>query len=204
MLFAVTSADTGAKSTPARGRPRSERADRAILDAALRLLLERGYLHMSVEDVASAAGVGRATVYRRYRDKPELVADAVAAGSQADDVPDTGSTYEDLVLLMRDAKARFETAAGMPMAGVLLVDGPHNPRLLERYRERVITPRRARYHAVLERGVDRGEVRAGLDHEALIDALAGSYYARHVAGLPITRKWARHVVDVLWPAMRAP
>ncbi len=191
------------RPAPARGRPRSARADRAILDAALALLLERGYLHMSVEDVASAAGVGRTTVYRRYRDKPELVAAAVAASSSAEDVPDTGSAYEDLVALMRDAKARYETAAGMPMAGVLLVDGPHNARLLESYRERVVVPRRRRYHLVMRRGVERGELRDGLDHDALVDALTGSYYARHIGGLPITRRWARHVVDVLWPSMRA-
>ena len=188
---------------PTRGRPRSPRADRAILDATLTLLLERGYLHMSVEDVANAAGVGRTTVYRRYRDKPELVAAAVAASSSAENVPDTGSAYEDLVALMRDAKARYETAAGMPMAGVLLVDGPHNARLLESYREQVVVPRRGRYHLVMQRGVERGELRDGLDYDALVDALTGSYYARHIAGLPITRRWARHVVDVLWPAMQA-
>jgi AcrR family transcriptional regulator len=158
---------------------------------------------MSVDDVASAAGVGRTTIYRRYRDKPELVAAAVAAGGGASAVPDTGSTYEDLVALMRDAKARYETAAGMPMAGVLLVDGPHNPRLLSSYRERVIGPRRRRYHVVLERGQARGELRDDLDRDAAIDALTGSYYARHIAGLPITRNWARHVVDVLWPAICA-
>jgi AcrR family transcriptional regulator len=59
-----------------RGRPRSARAHRAILDAALSLLVEEGYDTMSIEAVAERAGVGKATIYRRWDSKEELVADA--------------------------------------------------------------------------------------------------------------------------------
>ncbi len=62
---------------PARGRPRDEGRDRAILDATLKLLVEVGYDQLSIESVAAAAGVGKPTVYRRYSGKATLVAAAV-------------------------------------------------------------------------------------------------------------------------------
>src|SRR5215204_2865619 len=83
------------------GRPRDERADRAILAAALELMAEHGVRDLRMDDVADRAGVGKATIYRRYRSKDELVTAAVAALVSEIEVPDTGSTRGDLLGLMQ-------------------------------------------------------------------------------------------------------
>lgn len=186
-----------------RGRPRSTSADEAILRAALRLLQDEGYLRISIDQIAEAAGVGRATVYRRYRTKADVVASAVAAGHGFADPVDTGRAYDDLLALLRQAQDKYESAAGMPLAGVLLTDGPHNPELLAVFRQRILGPRRARYEDVLRRGIERGEVRQDLDVEGAIDALSGSYYAHYLSGRPIGRDWPEQTLGVLWPAFAA-
>jgi AcrR family transcriptional regulator len=184
---------------PARpGRPRSSEADEAILAAALRLLGARGYTNMSIDQVAAEAGVSRATVYRRYRDTGDLVTRAVASRYGAEGVPDTGSTYADLLELVRQGRAKLEGEAGLSLVGVLFVEGPHDPALLAVSRERVILPRRERYRLVLERGMRRGQVRAGADVDAVIDALIGAYYARHLSGLPADEGWAERVLRAVW------
>src|ERR687897_102301 len=85
------------------GRPREARADRAILAATLALMADRGVEDLRIDDVAEQAGVGKATIYRRFRSKDELVTAAVAALVGEIAVPDTGSTEADLLALMRNA-----------------------------------------------------------------------------------------------------
>src|SRR3954449_6012655 len=86
------------------GRPREARADRAIITAALELMAEHGVQALRVDDVARHAGVGKATIYRRYRSKDQLVTDAVGAlVNQEIEIPDSGSTRDDLLVLMREA-----------------------------------------------------------------------------------------------------
>jgi len=79
-------------ASPSLGRPRERRADRAILAAALELMAERGVRDLRMDDVADRARVGKATIYRRYRSKDELVTAAVAALVSEIAVTDTGST----------------------------------------------------------------------------------------------------------------
>ena len=80
-------------SARAIGRPREARADRAIIAAALELMAERGVHALRMDDVADRAGVGKATIYRRYRSKEQLVTDAVGALVSEIEVPDSGSTH---------------------------------------------------------------------------------------------------------------
>src|SRR6476660_6330082 len=85
------------------GRPKDRRADRAIVKAALELMAERGIRDLRMDDVAERAGVGKATIYRRYRSKNAMVSDAVAALVSDIAIPDTGSTRADLLALMGQA-----------------------------------------------------------------------------------------------------
>ena len=79
------------------GRPRDERADRAILEATRELIAELGVYEFRTEDVAARAGVGKGAIYRRYDSKDELVTAAIAGLVNEEIVlPDTGSTREDL------------------------------------------------------------------------------------------------------------
>jgi AcrR family transcriptional regulator len=180
------------------GRPREERADRAILAAALALMAEHGVRDLRMEDVADRAGVGKATIYRRHRSKDELVAAAVAALVIEIAVPDSGSTRADLLGLMQ---AAVEVYSGSVEAGVMpgLVDAmSRDPELARAVREGFLAGRRAAVRAVLERGVERGDLRADLDLELALDVLGGPlFYRLLVTGGPIDERLAEGVVDLL-------
>ena len=106
---------SGAEARRPMGRPRDARADRAILEATLELIAERGVHEFRTEDVAARAGVGKGAIYRRYRSKDELVTAAIAAlVSEEIVVPDTGSTREDLLALMREAVEALPRLARRP------------------------------------------------------------------------------------------
>jgi AcrR family transcriptional regulator len=188
-----------AKTTPGLiGRPREERADRAILAAALELMAEQGVRDLRMDDVADRARVGKATIYRRYRSKDELVTAAVAALVSAITVPDTGSTRADLLGLMRSA---VEVYSGSVEAGVMpsLVDAmSRDVELARSVREGLLAQRRAALRAVLERGVERGELRADIDLELALDVLGGPlFYRLLITGGPIDRQLAEGVVELI-------
>ncbi len=152
---------------------------------------------MSLEAVASHAGVGKAAIYRRYRDKADLVAAALGDLRDPGPVPDTGDAREELAVLVRRVRRTID-AAGLAMLGTLLSEEAENPALLEGFRERVIGPGRAIGREVLERAQARGELRAGADLELALDMLAGSHLARQVAGVPVPRDWAERVAEAVW------
>jgi AcrR family transcriptional regulator len=187
---------------PARaaGRPLDESIDAAILDAAWRLLLDEGYVRLSIAGVADAAGVGRPAIYRRYRNKSELVAAVIADKSLRVPPVDTGSTREDLVAHLDYARRRFS----MALAGTLLNEEEKHPELLRQFRAGMIVPRRDQVVAALERGQARGEVRADLDVVLAAHALMGSFiYSYMAVGRPGSG-WAQDVVAMLWPSFAAP
>jgi AcrR family transcriptional regulator len=185
-------------STRLPGRPREERADRAILAAALELMADHGVRDLRMDDVAARAGVGKATIYRRYSSKDELVAAAVAGLVSEIAVPDTGSTRTDLLAVMNRA---VEVYRGSVEAGVMpsLVEAmSRDPELARTVRERVLAPRRAALRDVLERGVDRGDLRPDLDFELALDTLGGPlFYRLLVTGGPIDERLAEAVVDLI-------
>lgn len=180
------------------GRPREERADRAIVRAALELIAEQGVRDLRMDDVADRAHVGKATIYRRYRSKDELVAAAVAALVSEIEVPDTGSTRADLVALMHGAVEVYSgsvEAAAMPS----LVDAMKRDAGLARtVREGVLAGRRAALGVVLERAVKRCDLRADLDLELALDVLGGPlFYRLLITGGPIDRRLADGVVELI-------
>jgi len=180
------------------GRPREARADRAILAAALELMAERGVRDLRMDDVADRARVGKATIYRRYRSKEELVTAAVAALVSEIAVPDTGSTRRDLLGLMRGA---VEVYSGSVEAGIMpgLVDAmSRDAELARSVREGFLAERRAALRAVLERGVERGDLRRDLDLELALDVLGGAlFYRLLITGGPIDGWLAEGVVDLI-------
>jgi AcrR family transcriptional regulator len=180
------------------GRPREQRADRAILAAALELMAEHGVRDLRMDDVADRARVGKATIYRRYRSKDELVTDAVAALVSEITVPDTGSTRGDLLGLMRGA---VEVYRGSVEAGVMpgLVDAMSRDVELARWvREGFLAQRREALRAVLERGIERGDLRPDLDLDLALDVLGGPlFYRLLITGGPIDRQLAEGIVGLI-------
>jgi AcrR family transcriptional regulator len=194
----MSSVSTPAAAPRPTGRPREERADRAILAAALELMAERGVRDLRMDDVASRAGVGKATIYRRYRSKQELVSATVAQLVSEITLPDTGSTRDDLLALMHKAVTVY---SGSLEAGVMpgLVDAmSRDPELARTVREGFLAGRRAGLRSVLERGVARGELTADMDFELALDVLGGPlFYRLLVTGGPIDERLAHGVAELI-------
>jgi AcrR family transcriptional regulator len=186
-----------------RGRPRSAEADRAILDATIDLLYEEGYSRMSMEAVAEAAGVGKTTVYRRYRDKADLVTAAIASMPGMDELPDSGDTRADLLQMLQSVVRSKQRVQDMRLVGTLWAEQERNPELVKLFRERVIGPRRKMMLEILRRGQERGEVRADVDTSLVLEMLIGAHFARQFNGRPFPRDWADQIVETIWPALES-
>jgi len=180
------------------GRPRSEQAEQAIIDAALELFGERGVEGVCVEAVAARAGVGKATIYRRWSSKEELLMAALGSMKAPMSDPDLGNVRDDLIKLLsvmvRDiADPRFARQFAM-----LHGEGEAYPKVLERYTATVTEPRRQVIRTVLHRGMERGELRADLDVEVAMLALTGAVMARGKHDrTPVSPGFAARVVDEL-------
>jgi AcrR family transcriptional regulator len=162
------------------GRPRSEASHQAIIRATLELLLETGYRSLTMEGVRARAGVGKATIYRRWSSKEELVRDAIVFMHDDVAAPDTGSLrgdYEGLASRVRSAAHRAGAATIMPR---LLGETANDPELHAIFYDNLVEPRRAQMRAVLQRAIARGEIRDDVDVELIIDLFAGPVVYRLV------------------------
>ena len=182
-----------------RGRPRSQEADRAILTATVELLATKGLAAMSIEEVAARAGVGKATIYRRWSSKGLLALDAFVASFRAQQPqPDTGTLRGDLIAALR-AWVRAVTRTPMgPMLTGLIAEAQHDTELRAAWRDRVIEPLRSQHRIMLDRAMARGEIPASVDREVVLDLFFGAAQHRLLLGhLPLTDDFVREVVDVI-------
>ena len=188
-----------------RGRPRSKQADRAIKRAAVDLLAERGLGGMSIEEVASRAGVGKATIYRRWPSRGALVLDAFVAEFLAQQpLPDTGTLRGDLLTALRAWISSVTHTSSGPMLTGLIAEVQQDRALAESWRDRVVRPIRAQHAIMLDRAISRGEIPADTDKEVVIDLLFGPAYHRLLHGhLPLTDQFAREVVDLIVAGLSA-
>jgi|SRR5579871_3397745 len=168
------------------GRPRSEAVDAAIEDAVLELLVDDGYGGITMEGVAARAGVGKASLYRRWPTKEQLVIAAVVArcgGRIAS--PDTGSLSGDVTVYCREVLTKLRRHGSILRAfaaGTAL-----NPALAEAWRTTFLDERRAEVRQVLQRAVARGELPPDADLELLGDAGPALLWHRlTVTGAPLT------------------
>ena len=160
-----------------RGRPRSEQAERAIIDAALDLFAESGAEGLCIEKVAARAGVGKATIYRRWKTKEALFAEAIGSIALTPEVPDTGSVRGDFEAASGAAVGRMAPEAFRVLPR-LMADAADDPELLEALHDALVRPRRSVIAAILRRGIARGELRADLDVDLAGDMLIGPLIAR--------------------------
>ncbi|MGI8983608.1 MAG: TetR/AcrR family transcriptional regulator [Acidimicrobiales bacterium] len=182
------------------GRPRSAEADRAILRAAVDLLADEGYGGVTMEGVAARAGVGKATVYRRWPSKSALVVDAVTAcREQRCELPETGSARDDLLAFVGGFMDHLRTSDAGRVMPALVAELSRSPELADAFREGFVQPRRAKVLEAVRRGVERGEVRAGVDPEVVADAVVALLMHRFlITGMEIDDGLPERVLDVLW------
>ena len=172
-------AERGLKDAARRpGRPRSERAEHAILVAAVEAVTEHGIDALSCEAVAARAGVGKATLYRRWSGKEDLLIAAFAALRPPLPVLAGESVRADLCLLLAALAAEVADPRYAQHFAVLHGAELRYPRLVARYKEQVIEPRRELIRSVLRRGAANGELRADTDVEVAAMLLIGSVLAR--------------------------
>ncbi len=163
--------------TPASaGRPRSEEAHQAILDATLALLVESGFSALTVEGVATRAGVGKATIYRRWRSKIHLVIEAFRQLPGLEEV-NSGSVVSDLEKMLADYLHMFNSTPLSVVVPSLAGERRHNPELSELF-DPLLRERRQPIIRALERGVERGEIRSDLDLDLAADLIFGPIVMR--------------------------
>jgi AcrR family transcriptional regulator len=180
------------------GRPRSEQADRAIIDAALCVFAEHGVEGLCIEKVAAKAGVGKATIYRRWPGKEDLLLDALAALKTPLPEPHGDSVREDLITLMQTMASDYADPRRAREFALLLGEGAKYPRLMAKYTETVIEPRREVIRSVLRRGIASGELRPGVDVDVALFMLTGAVIARGKdQPEAISASYAQRVVDEL-------
>ncbi len=179
-----------------RGRPRSDRVHRAILDAARELLIRDGYTRLRLEHVAAAAGVGKATIYRRWPSKEDLaqalVQDLAAPHLGIEDLGDTRA--EMLAAVTNPMRAITETNFG-PVIRALISQIAGNPKLGDPFRETVVRGRREAVAAMIERGIARGDLRPELDAVVATELLVGPVYFRLIFGGQLNDEFANKIVD---------
>jgi AcrR family transcriptional regulator len=155
---------------PRLGRKRDHTRDPEILDAALDVLAETGYDGMTIDMVAARAKAGKATLYRRWASKSELVLDAVACMKSTDvdlaSPPDTGTLRGDLVALVKTPTIRESERKLKVMAGIVSMIA-RDPDLAAAAQEALVEPRAAANRIIFQRAIDRGEIPADVDIEKL-------------------------------------
>ena len=120
-----------AKKQP--GRPRSSQSHQAILQATLDLLAEIGYERVSIDAIAAHAGVGKTTIYRRYRSKEELVADAIETLREEIEIPDTGTVVGDLDCIIESAVKTTLTPLGRQILAMIIGAASNSPQFAQVY-----------------------------------------------------------------------
>ena len=182
------------------GRPRDDDIDRRVLDVARRHLAQRGYEALSVAAVAEEAATSRQAVYRRWSSKADLATAAIAALSAAEERTPTEDPEADLVRELAAFRSGITRPDGLAMVGTMLQPST-DAELVDRFRERLVAPRRARLRAILERAAVAGAVDPTADLELAVSTLTGSWYAYALAGVPPPEDWperlARHTFRAL-------
>ncbi|ORW41570.1 hypothetical protein AWB90_19875 [Mycobacterium paraense] len=183
--------------------------DTAILDATLAGVAQVGYDRLSMDDVASRAGVGKAAIYRRWPSKAVVVADAIAHWRRRlgpIEPPDTGSLRGDIDAVVAAAPNLNESDSQMIRVVVgVATAAMHNPVLAAALDDLVLSPPRQVVRTMLDRAVARGEIPAGRDLSLIPDALLGLNILRVITGRPVDRVYVRRVLeDVILPLAGSP
>ena len=186
------------------GRKRDHTRDPEILDAALAVLAETGYDGMTIDMVAARAKAGKATIYRRWPSKNELVIDAVACmkAGGLDNLPDTGTLRGDLIAMIKPHSIKEGEKKLQVMAGLIsmLVRAPE---LAQTANAAIVEPRAAANRTLMRRAVERGEISADCDIDTL-SLVAPSMAAYRVLILqkPVDRAFLISLIDgVILPAV---
>jgi AcrR family transcriptional regulator len=181
-----------------RGRPRSDQAHHAILEAARQLLIENGYTRLRLEHVAARAGVGKTTIYRRWASKEALALDLLMdLATPHIAVPDLGDTRSELEVVVGSVIRAITMTPFGPVIRALLSQIAGNPALGDPFRATVVRSRRDSVAHVMARGIARGDLRADADVDVATELLVGPVYFRLVFGGQLDGELGPRLVSTL-------
>ncbi len=168
---------------PRRGRPRSVRAEAAVVAAATRLLATHGLAGLTMEGVAEQAGVSKATLYKWWPSKGALALDVLLRNAgDGVAVPDTGDLAADLTAHLQGLVRYLRDGPAGRTIAELLGEAQHDAGTGQTFRRAWLEPRRAAARARLLAAVEHGELRTGLDLDVVMDILYGPVYYRLLTG----------------------
>ncbi|MFE7772469.1 TetR/AcrR family transcriptional regulator C-terminal ligand-binding domain-containing protein [Streptomyces sp. NPDC057445] len=197
----------GRGAQPRRGRPRSEAAEQAIREAVV-TLLEQGVPlgDISIERLARTAGVGKATIYRRWSDKEELFVEVLRDIEPPDPSLPGTSARDDLVVMLESVRVRGLAQRSSVLLHNVLAQMKSHPELWAAYVATVIDPRRATVLEILRRGVAGGEIRDDVDIDLVNDLIVGPMLVRAVMrpDAPLPDDLAERVVSAVLEGLRPP
>jgi len=167
----------GVEATPRIGRPRSDRSRQAILREVRRLLLHRGYARLTIEEVARAAAVSKATVYRWWSSKGELVLEAAEQDIAIGTVPDSGDAVADIGVAIDQLIGTFSRPLASVVIFAAITTGASDPKMAAIFRDRFVHPWRRSAAAALQRAATSGLL-AQQDTDLLLDVVVGTVFQR--------------------------
>ena len=186
------------------GRPRSDEAHRAILDATRELLIEEGFTRLRLEHVAARAGVGKSTIYRRWRSKEALTLDLVLELAAPHlEIVDVGDTRAELLSATLNSLQSIIASPFGPVIRAMLSQIAGNPIIGDPFRSSVVARRRAEIGHVIERGIARGDLRPDADATIATELLVGPVYFRLAFGGVLDREFAERISGAVFEAFAA-
>jgi AcrR family transcriptional regulator len=178
-----------------KGRPRDDHAHSSVLQAALKLLHQHGYAHLTIDAIAKAAGVSRPTIYRWWDHKAEIVLEALlSATASAAAYGNSGDLATDLKQHAREYARLLSGPLGNAYRAIF-AEGLADQEFMVKVRHQLIGPRRALTKSILKEAINRQELE-NTDFELLIDALYAPFFYRLLLGhLPINDDFAEGIID---------
>jgi AcrR family transcriptional regulator len=185
---------------PRAGRPRDPSRDEAICAATMAVFAEEGYAGVSIEGVAARAGVGKATIYRRFSSKAELVVEAMRVGAcLSDHLPDTGDLRADLGEMMQWLISRLRGHDG-PVLVAFLSERLRNPELAAEFERSVVGAKRAHSQGLVRAAIARGDLPPDVDVNLLAEFGPAMVWHHALYGLPLTDDLPTRILDLVLPA----
>jgi AcrR family transcriptional regulator len=194
----ITSDTKSSTKLPRAGRPRSAESHEAILTAALKLLHYRGYRSVTIEGIASEAGVGKQTIYRWWRSKAEVILEAFTRHTAGRiTAPDSGNLQTDLQDFLTKAFDSLARESGEVVRG-LMSEALIDPDFAEAMHDIFITSRRSALRDILFKGIERGELASDVDIELTIDLVYGPMWYRLLnKHAPLNPRFARQISEMI-------
>jgi AcrR family transcriptional regulator len=182
------------------GRPRDPACDAAILQAALDIFAEDGYDRVSIDGVAARAGVGKATIYRRYSSKAEMIVEAVRCGvAMEDNLPDTGDLRADLTAIMRPLLDRLR-GPDAQLLTTFALERMRAPELAEEFDRSVVGKKRVHIRKLVAAAVERGDLPADADIDLISEGPPAYLWHHALYHLPMDDGLLDRILELVLPA----